>query len=203
MKEIHFPVNNFFTYLLGLKLVRTILQCLRICITSSFTHLLHTCQVHISIHMILFQQIFHLPLVFYSPLELVPMFVDLHLTASAHILYVVHWDIILSIILITLSKKYFNLFIMMLGESISTKRVLPQVFNEMGGLNVFITYKELWKQHVSHYRSTWTTAHILSCLFWNFFVYLGQLQPAYILILSYIWQWYLVYLHLAIGCYPD
>ena len=42
----------------------------------------------------------------------------------------------------------------MLGESISTKRVLPQVFNEMGGLNVFITYKELWKQHVSHYRST-------------------------------------------------
>ena len=90
LKEIHFPVNNFFTYLLGLKLVRTILQCLRICITSSFTHLLHTCQVHISIHMILFQQIFHLPLVFYSPLELVPMFVDLHLTASAHILYVVH-----------------------------------------------------------------------------------------------------------------
>ena len=118
-------------------------------------------------------------------------------------LYAVHWDIILSIILITLSKKYFNLFIMMLGESMSTKRVLPQVFNEMGGLNVFITYKELWKQHVSHYRSTWTTAHILSCLFWNFFVYLGQLQPAYILILSYIWQWYLVYLHLAIGCYPD
>ena len=38
----------------------------------------------------------------------------------------------------------------MLGESISTKRVLPQVFNEMGDLNVFITYKELWKQHVSH-----------------------------------------------------
>lgn len=38
----------------------------------------------------------------------------------------------------------------MLGESISTKRVLPQVFNEMGGLNVFITYKELWKQHVLH-----------------------------------------------------
>ena len=39
---------------------------------------------------------------------------------------------------------------MMLGESISTKRVLLQVFNEMGGLNVFITYKELWKQHVLH-----------------------------------------------------
>ena len=150
LKKIHFPVNNFFTYLLGLKLVRNILQCLRIYITSSFTHLLHTCQVHISIHMILFQQIFHLPLVFYSLLELVPMSVDLHLTASAHILYVVHWDIILSIILITLSKKYFNLFIMMLGKSISTKRVLPQVFNEMGGLNVFITYKELWKQHVLH-----------------------------------------------------
>ena len=85
LKEIHFPVNNFFTYLLGLKLVRSILQCLWICITSSFTHLLHTCQVHISIHMILFQQMFHLPLVFYSLLELVPMSVDLHLTASAHI----------------------------------------------------------------------------------------------------------------------
>ena len=42
------------------------------------------------------------------------------------------------------------------------------------------------------YCSTLTTAHILSCILWNFFVYLGQLEPAYALTISYtdndIWR---------------
>ena len=36
---LHFPVNNFFKHLLGLKLLRNILQCIWICINCSLTQL--------------------------------------------------------------------------------------------------------------------------------------------------------------------
>ena len=118
------------------------------------------------------------------------MSLDLRLTALVHVLCAVQWDIFLSIILITLSKNTYNLNIMMFRQS-EQKEYYPRFSIKLGTLKFSWPTRTMEAKYVT-YCSTLTTAHILSCILWNFFVYLGQLQPAYALTISYtdngIWR---------------